>query len=207
MACSAFHINTLDVTSQLHLILLNHCSCKVTGWFSVHSRGDLVQHASGWADVNFWIVGNHLAPASPAPASATGFPCPGLMAEMSPRAAGHCVFLTPEKKVHRKIRGGWRGGKGERFLLILSIMWKKDGELGNLGPTCSSAPPFLDDGSNCKESACNAGDLVSIPGSGRSPGEGNGYPLPYSCLENPMDRGAWRATVHGVTKSGACLRD
>ena len=98
-------------------------------------------------------------------------------------------------------------GKGERFLLILSIMWKKDGELGNLGPTCSSAPPFLDDGSNCKESACNAGDLVSIPGSGRSPGEGNGYPLQYSCLENPMDRGAWRATVHGVTKSGACLRD
>ena len=41
----------------------------------------------------------------------------------------------------------------------------------------------------------------SIPGSGRSPGEGNGYPLQYSCLENPMDRGAWQATVHGVTKS------
>ena len=42
---------------------------------------------------------------------------------------------------------------------------------------------------------------VSIPGSGRSPGEGNGNPLQYSCLENPMDRGAWRATVHGVAKS------
>ena len=48
-----------------------------------------------------------------------------------------------------------------------------------------------------KESFCNAGDPGSILGSGRSPGEGNGYPLPYSCLENPMDRGAWRATVHG----------
>ena len=50
-----------------------------------------------------------------------------------------------------------------------------------------------------KESACNAGDPGSILGSGRSPGEGNGYPLQYSCLENPMDRGAWWATVHRVT--------
>ena len=50
-------------------------------------------------------------------------------------------------------------------------------------------------------SACNAGDPGSIPGLGRSPGEGNGNPLQYSCLENPMDRGAWWATVHGVTKS------
>ena len=45
--------------------------------------------------------------------------------------------------------------------------------------------------SDGKESACNAGDPGSIPGSGRAPGEGNGYPLQYSCLENPMDRGAW----------------
>ena len=52
-----------------------------------------------------------------------------------------------------------------------------------------------------KESACNAGDLGSIPGSGRSPGEGNGNPLQYSCLENSMDGGAWWATVHGVAKS------
>ena len=52
-----------------------------------------------------------------------------------------------------------------------------------------------------RESACNAGDLALIPGSGRSPGEGNGNPLQYSCLENPMDGGAWWATVHGVTES------
>ena len=51
-----------------------------------------------------------------------------------------------------------------------------------------------------KESACNAGDVGSIPGLGRSPGEGNGNSLQCSCLENPMDRGAWQATVHGVTK-------
>ena len=52
-----------------------------------------------------------------------------------------------------------------------------------------------------KESACNAGDPGLIPGSGRSPGEGNGNPLQYSCLENSMDREAWLATVHGVSKS------
>ena len=52
-----------------------------------------------------------------------------------------------------------------------------------------------------KASACNIGDLGSIPGLGRSPGEGNGNPLQYSCLENPIDRGAWWATVHGITKS------
>ena len=56
-------------------------------------------------------------------------------------------------------------------------------------------------GSGVKASACNAGDLDSIPGSGRSPGEGNGNPLQYSCLENPMDGGAWWTTVHGVAKS------
>ena len=56
-------------------------------------------------------------------------------------------------------------------------------------------------GSDGKESACNAGDPGSIPGLGRSPGEGNGYPLQYSCLENPMVRGVWRALVHGGTKS------
>ena len=55
--------------------------------------------------------------------------------------------------------------------------------------------------SEVKASACNSGDMGSIPGLGRSPGEGNGNPLQYSCLENPMDRGAWWATVHGVEKS------
>ena len=62
-------------------------------------------------------------------------------------------------------------------------------------------------GSVVKESACQAGDADSIPGSGRSPGEGNGKPLQESCLENPMDRGAWQAIVHGVTKSQTQLSD
>ena len=54
-----------------------------------------------------------------------------------------------------------------------------------------------------RESACNVGDIGSLPGLGRSPGEGNGNPLQYSCLENPMDRGVWWATVHGVAKDWA----
>ena len=58
-----------------------------------------------------------------------------------------------------------------------------------------------------KESACSAGDQGVIPGSGRSPGEENGNPLQYSCLENLMDRGAWRATVHGVAKSRTQMSD
>ena len=82
------------------------------------------------------------------------------------------------------------------------------GEAGNrvlLHPRNVSflASPFrsFPGGSDVKGSACNLGDLCSIPGLGRSPGEGNGNPLQYSCLENPMDRGAWLATAHGVAKS------
>ena len=62
-------------------------------------------------------------------------------------------------------------------------------------------------GSEDKASACNAGDPGSIPGLGRSPGEGNGNPLQYSCLEYPMDRETWQAIVHGVAKSWTRLSD
>ena len=62
-------------------------------------------------------------------------------------------------------------------------------------------------GSGSKASVCNAGDPGSIPGLGRSRGEGNGRPLQYSYLENPMDRGAWEATVYGVAKSRTRLSD
>jgi len=56
--------------------------------------------------------------------------------------------------------------------------------------------------SDGNKSACNAGDPGSVPGSDRSPGEGNGNPLEYSCLENSMDRGIWQATVHGLQRVG-----
>jgi len=62
-------------------------------------------------------------------------------------------------------------------------------------------------GSDSKTSACSVGDLGSIPGSGRSPGEGKGNPFQYSGLENSMDGGAWWATVHGVSKSQTQLSD
>ena len=64
-------------------------------------------------------------------------------------------------------------------------------DIGYRGLPCSS---------NGKESACNSGDPDLIPGLGRSSGEGNGNPLQYSCLQNPMDRGAWQSTVHGLSK-------
>ena len=69
---------------------------------------------------------------------------------------------------------------------------------------CLGAYPVVQSVKNpsaMQEIACSTGDPVSIPRSGRSLGEGNGDPLQYSCLENPMDRGTWRATVHEVTKS------
>ena len=85
--------------------------------------------------------------------------------------------------------------------MLLIRQFLVNGYIFKVGPTAQSQGPqkclYLDG----KESACNAGDLGLIPGSERSPGEGNSNPLQYSCLENPMDRKAWQATVHRVTKS------
>ena len=81
---------------------------------------------------------------------------------------------------------------------------------GALRRKCVWQPPNPDlfpGGSDGKESACKAGDSGSIPGLRRCPGEGNGYPLQYSCLENSMDRETWWAIVHGVSKSWTRLSD
>ena len=78
---------------------------------------------------------------------------------------------------------------------LITSLWVWE---GGLGIKCS----LLRLSSVGKEPACSAGYLGSTPGSGRSPGEGNGNALQYSCLENPMDRGAWQATVHRVTRVG-----
>ena len=91
---------------------------------------------------------------------------------------------------HRSLPCCWkrRDSQSQRVIMKSGIQsWNKAHN------HCSSAG---------KESACDAGDSGSIPGSRRSPGKGNSNPLQYSCLENPTDRRAWRATVHGVARVG-----
>ena len=97
---------------------------------------------------------------------------------------------------------------------VVSTLRKEDGisaGLGNLEESnqvgFSWGKPDFPGGSDVKECACNAGDLGSIPGLGRSPGQGNGNPLQYSCLENPMDKGAWRETVLVVAESQTQVSD
>ena len=100
----------------------------------------------------------------------------------------------------------WKGTLIEtesRSVVILGWGWEQ-GLAKNGGITRMVGLPGSSVG---QESACSAGDLGSIPGWGRSPEEGNGSPLQYSCLENPMDRRAWRATVHRATKSRTRLSD
>ena len=84
---------------------------------------------------------------------------------------------------------------------MLDCYTQKPNQFHYMTLPCEETQQGIPSGSECKESACNAENSGSIPRSGRSPGEGNGYPFQYSCLENPMDREAWWTTVHGVTKS------
>ena len=75
-----------------------------------------------------------------------------------------------------------------------------------MGKTNFLVPSLVSRASDVKESACNEGDLGSIPGSGRSPEEGNGNPPQYSHLKNPVDRGTWQATVHSIAKNQTGLK-
>ena len=100
--------------------------------------------------------------------------------------------------------GARRAGAGRECLVGAGFLWRVMNSFWKsikvvLG---TGLPQWLHD----KESACKAGDLSSIPGSGRSPRGGHGNPLQYSCLENPMARGAWWAMVHRVTKSRTRLK-
>ena len=114
---------------------------------------------------------------------------------------------------------GGKGGQGRAFLSVCHRdpclgkgAWRSDPVIITLEPDLlflgTSSPCLgLSQWLSCKESTFSAGDASSIPGWGRSPGGGNGYPLQYSCLENSMDRGSWQATVHGVPKSWTRLSD
>ena len=92
---------------------------------------------------------------------------------------------------------------------VSQLSWHRPGQWQRGLKELERPDPYevFPDGSDGKESACNVGDSGSISGSGRSRRRGNGYPLQCSCLENSMDRGAWQATVHGVTKSQTQLMD
>ena len=98
------------------------------------------------------------------------------------------------KEIHLQCRRPWFN------LCVGKMSWRRDR---------LHAPVFMGfpGDSDCKESASNAGALYSIPGLGRSPGGGHSNPLQYSSVENPMDRGAWWATIHGVAKSQTWLSD
>ena len=119
-----------------------------------------------------------------------------------------CLSLTKELEL---LAVGRKVGTSSKLLWLNdenSIFWFWNGQRLS-GDQATKRPGMckysLSDvfpgGSDSKASACNAGDPGLIPGSGRSPGEGNDTPLQYSCLENPMDGGAWWATVHRVTKN------
>ena len=105
---------------------------------------------------------------------------------------------------------GEEKGVGMKLQLIFSWRWIHSSKQQNpCVPDYNSIPLHRDfpSGSDGKASAYNAGDPSSVPGSGRSPREGNSNPVQYPCLENPMDSGAWWATVHGVVKSWTRLGD
>ena len=111
-------------------------------------------------------------------------------------------FSPGEGQAHQPQPSRWEHG---------GASWRQTGTLGG-APASPSSPSVWPDskgfpgGSDAKESACRAGDPGSNPWLGRSLGEGNGHPLQYSCLENPMHRGAWRATIHRVAKSWTPLK-
>ena len=112
----------------------------------------------------------------------------------------HLLKNFPQFVVIHTVKGVSVVNEADVFSGILLIFpWSNECWQSNIWLLCF----FLgfSGGSEVKASTCNVGDLGSIPGSGRCPGEGNGNPLQYSCLDNPMDGGAWWDTVHGVTKS------
>ena len=102
----------------------------------------------------------------------------------------------PESQVKKAFPGRW----GDQLSNATNRSSKMGIRIAGQILQCGNFDKGFPDSSTGKESACNARDPCLIPGSGRSPGEGNGNPLQYSCLKNSTDRGVWQATVHGVAK-------
>jgi len=123
-------------------------------------------------------------------------PPPGWGLQFCRRTQRHCYANFFKKEP------GLSGGCTNLWSFLLFLY-----PLPSLIRNCLNPPLGFPGGSEVKASACNAGDVGSIPGSGRSTGEGNGNPLQYSWLENSMDREAWWATVHRIAKSRTRLSD
>ena len=115
----------------------------------------------------------------------------------------HCTSFTYTSLIHMldyiEREGGVEGNVS--FPTSILCLHRKLQKGSSISLFKTSNDKGFPSGSDSKGSACSAGDLDSVSGLGRSPGEGNDHSLQYSCLENSMDRGAWQATVHGVTKS------
>ena len=118
-------------------------------------------------------------------------------------SSSHCTSFTYTLLIHM-LGHIEREGVGEGsvfFPTSILCLHRKLQKGSNISLFKTSSDKGFPSGSDSKGSACSAGDLDSVSGLGRSPGEGNDHSLQYSCLENSMDRGAWEATVHGVAKS------
>ena len=133
----------------------------------------------------------------PAPGSSQGLPPRPLRV---PCSGGFGAFFPPETSGQRRVKIAGTLPGHTHFQSLQKPCQKPRGK--SLKIKMPHLPPLnFPGGSDGKESTCKAGVLGFIPGLGKPTGEGNDYPLQYSCLENSMDRGAWRARVHGITKS------
>ena len=108
---------------------------------------------------------------------------------------GRSNCVTPSPEASLKSGGGWRESLVPLHTCLRGLLAQQ------WSSSRTSSPRVFSGGSDGKESACNSGDRGSIPGEGRTPGGGDGNPLQYTCLENPMDTRAWQATVHRFPKS------
>ena len=131
------------------------------------------------------------------------------LAQSEPDFRGHPSSEASPSPAPADVRN-WKYSTNWKWKPMLH--WEQDGTLIQAGTVFSVCIGYqthvgFPGGSHGEESACSAGDLGLIPGLGRSPREGNGYPIQYSCLEKSMDRGAWWATVHGIAKSWTWLSD
>ena len=133
----------------------------------------------------------------PAPGSSQGLPPRPLRV---PCSGGFGAFFPTETSGQRRVKIAGTLPGHTHFQSLQKPCQKPRGK--SLKIKMPHPPPLnFPGGSDGKESTCKAGVLGFIPGLGKPTGEGNDYPLQYSCLENSMDRGAWRARVHGITKS------